>query len=952
MSAPLRFALAAALMVAGAAPTPVVAQVLDSSAAAALARTPDAPLPFDSRVRMGRLDNGLRYFVRANSRPEKRAELRLVVNVGSMQEDDDQRGLAHVLEHMAFNGTRRFEKQQIVDFIERAGMTFGADLNAGTSFDETVYMLQLPSDTGNYIGRAFNWFADIASGGITFDSVELEKERPVVIEEWRLSQGAGERIQRQQFPVLFHQSRYADRMPIGTTESLNSFTRAQVLRFYRDWYRAGLMAVVAVGDFNADSVEAMIRSHFSSVPPAPANARPRERHAVPGHAETLVASVDDPEASDANVSVLWKREPVPVRTIADYRRDLAEGLFLSMLNQRFDEIVRRPNAPFAFAGSSQGRLVRSSEAFSLDATVTDSTIIRGLSALVTEAERVRRHGFTQSELDRQKASMVRSLAIQYNERDRTNSDAFASRYVNHFLTGDPQIGIEVRAPLVQGLLPQITLNDVNPFAGQWMTDANRVILASAPAKPGRTMPTRDALVAAIEGVRNQTVAAYVDANATAPLVASVPAPGRIVARDSIPSLGVLDWRLSNGARVLIKPTTFKTDEVLFGGVSPGGVGEIPVSEYFSALIGPQLLERGGAGSLDAVALRNLMQDKAAAVSASVSQRGESVSGSASPTELRVLMELMWARVRTPRVDTAAVAAFKSQFSTLLANRNNQPGAVFADTIGVTMSQGHPLGQPLTSGLIDSLDINVGLRVFNDRFRDFSDFTFVFVGAIDVDSLSPLVEQWLASLPGSGRTETPVSIDIPPPTGKVEKVVRKGVEPRAQTQIIITGLRPWSRDDALRAVAITEILQMRVRDVLREDLGGTYGAGVGTSIDRISNRFQTALSFAADPARMDSLSGVALEVLRKFAAEGPTEDEIAKVRENLLRNRERAMTENGFWLSLLQSSVLWSDDPVESVESYTARVNALDAARIRELATTLLDETNLARFTLMPEQIRQ
>ena len=932
--------------------SPIRGQAADSAQAVALARSPDGALPLDGKARTGSLPNGVRYYVRANGRPEKRAELRLVVHVGSVQEDDDQRGLAHVLEHMAFNGTRRFAKQEIVSFIERAGMTFGADLNAGTSFDETVYMLQMPSDTGNYIGRAMDWFADIAGSGISLDSLELEKERPVVVEEWRLGQGSSERIQQQQFPVLFHNSLYAQRLPIGTRESLSAFTRAQLGRFYREWYRPELMAVVAVGDFNADSVEAMIRAQFAAIPVSPVGARPRTSPAVPGHAETLVAVTTDMEASESNIGVLWKRDPQPVRTVRDYQRDLARGLFLSMLNQRFDEIVRKPDAPFAFAGSSQGRLVSTSEAFSLDATVRDGGIERGLAALMTEAERVRRHGFTQTELDRQKTATLRSIDVQYNERDRTNSAVFASRYVNHFLTDEPQLGIEFRAPLVRALLPGIALAQVNQFSHEWMTPANRVILASAPVRADIQIPASDALIGVLDRARNEAVAAYTDATASGPLVATRPARGRIISERRIDAIGVTEWTLSNGARVFIKPTTFKRDEILFSGVSLGGVGSLPPGEFFSAQLGPALLERGGAGTLDAIELRKQMADKMASVSASVDPRGESINGSAAPKDLGILFELVWAKVRTPRVDSSAISAYKSQLTSLFQNRSNQPGAVYFDTIGVTMSQGHPLSRPVTTGLIDSLDVQVGLRVFNDRFRDFSDFTFVVIGSVELDSLRPHVEQWLAALPGGGRVETPHPIDIQPPAGSVSKVVRKGLEPKAQTNIYITGSHPWSRDDAMRSAVITEVLQMRLRDVLREDLGGTYGPGFGTSIDRVSNRFQTVVNFGAAPDRVDSLATVALDVVRTFASDGPTADELAKVRENLLRTRERGLSENGFWLGLLQSSSLWNDDPVESVASYTARVAAIDAASVQALARVLLNEANLARFTLLPERPAQ
>jgi zinc protease len=920
----------------------------DSVAMAALARRPDATLPFDAKARVGVLPNGLRYFIRQNSRPEKRVELRLVVNVGSVLEDDDQRGLAHVLEHMAFNGTRRFAKTEIVDFIERSGMTFGADLNAGTGFDETIYQLQLPSDTGRFVDRAFDWFADIAGGGILLEPVEIDKERPVVIEEWRLGKGAQERIQSQQLPVLFKDSRYATRLPIGTKEVLDTFGREQLLRFYRDWYRPDLMGLVVVGDIDPAAMEAMIKAKFSSIAPAAANARKREAYTVPGHTETLVTIATDAELTQSNVGVVWKQQPVTRATVADYERDVALGFALSMFNQRLDEIVRKPNAPFLAGGASQGRLVRASESFQLSALVADGALASGLTAVLTEAERVRKFGFTQTELDRAKTSLVRSLELQYAERDKTASATFAARYTDFILTSDPVLGIEQRRPLVQNLLAGITLAEVNALTQSWLAERNRVILAAAPQKEGVAVPSSAELQRVLTQVQSATVTAYVDAAAGAPIVATKPAPGRIVSERAVAGIDVTEWTLSNGAKVLFKKTDFQADQVTFAGISLGGVGQLTTKEYYSALLGPQLLERSGVGTMDAVALRKELTGKVAAVSAAIDQRGESISGQGSTKDLTTLFELVWAKLMTPRVDTSAINAFKQQIGTAYANRANQPQAVFADTVGVTMSSNHPLSQPLTVADINALDPNISLRVFKDRFKDFSDFTFVIVGAVEPATMKPLVEQWLAALPGGGRKETPVDPGIRPPTGVITKVVRKGVEQQATTAMFITGDLEWTRERSMHTTFISEILQIRLRERLREDLGGTYGASAGTSIERWpAGRFTTSVQFGSAPGRADTLAQNALEVLRTFAAEGPTADELAKVKENLLRTRETSMKQNGFWQSILQQSVLWNDDPAMLVTGYTDRVNAVTAAAVQATAKLVLDPKNLATFMLLP-----
>jgi zinc protease len=582
--------------------------------------------------------------------------------------------------------------------------------------------------------------------------------------------------------------------------------------------------------------------------------------------------------------------------------------------------------------------------------VEDGAIARGLAALLTEAERVRRFGFTTAEFDRQKAALLRSIEIQYDEREKTESNNFAGRYIDHYLTSDPMLGIEVRSPLIRALVPTITAAQVNAVAAQWLVDKNRVILASAPAKPGVVVPTEAELIAVINQVGASAIVAHTDVAPDAPLIATPPAPGKIVSEKKNAVLGTTEWTLSNGVHVIVKPTTFQADEVLISGVSLGGIGIQSPTRYFSALLGPLLLERGGAGGLDADALQKHMMGKVAAVSAAVDQRGESVSGKASPKDLQPFFEMLWAKTQLPRVDSSAITAFKQQYTTVFKNRANDPSAVFADTIGATMTSYNPLARPVSAGLVDSLDIQVGLEAFRDRFKDFSDFTFVIVGAIQPDDVRPYVEKWIAALPGGGRKETPKDPGIRPPTGVITKVVHKGVEPQAHTTMVLSGMIPWTPDAARRAEAISEILDIRLRNALREDLGGTYDVGAGVALERWpEGRFTASVSFGAAPGRIDSLANVAIAMLRRFAAEGPTKDELAKVRENMTRSREAAMTQNGFWASLFEAQAMWGDDPVENVTGFKARVAALDADSIRALARIVLNETNFARFTLLPEK---
>jgi zinc protease len=464
------------------------------------------------------------------------------------------------------------------------------------------------------------------------------------------------------------------------------------------------------------------------------------------------------------------------------------------------------------------------------------------------------------------------------------------------------------------------------------------------------MPSDSALRAVSANARSAELTAYRDNTAAGTLVPNRPPAGRIVRERRIAPLDVTEWVLSNGVRVLVKETDFKADEILIAGVSLGGVSGLSPERYYSGRLAPLILERGGAGSIDADALQKMLAGKRAAVSAEIGDRDESISGQASPRDLETFFEVLWARVVTPRIDQSSFLAFKQQYSGLVKDRANSPMAAFIDTIGETMSQKHPLAKPVSDSLVQTLNVEIARDVFTDRFRDFSDFTFVIVGAVRTDALRPVVEKWLGALPAGGRVETPRDPGIRPPGGSITKVVRKGVDPKAQTSVIISGEIPWSRDAGIQAAAISEILNVRMRGTLREDLGGTYGVGVATALSRWpSGRFSTSISFGSAPERVDSLREVALSVLRKFAQEGPTADELAKVRESMLRSRETALRENEFWMELLQSEALWGDDPVETFGAYAARVRALDAPGLQAFARIVFNETNIARFTLMPEK---
>ena len=713
--------------------------------------TLDTPLPVDPDVTMGVLDNGLRYYIRVNTRPESRAELRLVVDAGSVLEDDDQLGLAHFVEHMAFNGTEHYPKQELVEYLERIGMRFGPDINATTSFDETLYMLTVPTDTLAVFNEAFQILEDWAHL-VSFDDDEIDRERGVVIEEWRLGRGADARMRDRQFPVLFRDSRYAARMPIGDPELLATFPYDAARRYYRDWYRPDLMAVIAVGDFDPAHVENLIRQHFAHIAPA-TDPRLRTVFEVPGHSETLVTIAQDAEATNSAVSVYFKQALREVGTVGAYRQGIVERLYNGMLNNRFFEITQSPDAPFLGASSGQGRLVRSGEVYFLGAAVQEGGIVRGLDGLLTEAERVSRFGFTSSELERVKANLLRGMELAFAEREKTDSGVYASEYVRAFLEGEAVPGISFEHELYQAFMPNIILDEIDRLAGEWLVEENRVVLANAPEKEDVPVPGAAALLAVFEDVEQLDIAAYEDGATDAPLVAEPPTPSLVVSEEHVEEIGVTIWELANGVRVLLKPTDFQADQILFRATSPGGHSLVEDEQYVAAATATAVVGQGGVGEFSLVDLQKALAGKAVRVTPTMSATAEGMSGGASPQDLETMFQLIYLYFTAPREDEMAFRAFMQRVRANVENRGADPGSVFQDTVAVTLAQHHVRARPFTLAILEEMSLEASLAVYDDRFADAGDFTFVFAGNFEADSIRPLVETYLGGLPSTGRVET-------------------------------------------------------------------------------------------------------------------------------------------------------------------------------------------------------
>ena len=904
-------------------------------------------IPVDPKITVGTLPNGMRYYIRQNPKPEKRAELRLVVRAGSINEDEDQLGLAHFLEHTAFNGTTNFKKNELVSYLESIGVRFGADLNAYTGFDETVYILPVPTDSPKIVQKAFQVLEDWAHGQI-FDPTEVANERGIVVEEWRGRKGAGDRMMQKWLPIALKDSRYATRLPIGTVESINTVSAERLKRFYDDWYRPDQMAVIAVGDFDQTQIEALIRKHFSGLEK---RTNPRERPVarVPANRAPLVAITTDPEATTTSINLAFKIAPEPTTTVADYRRDLIQRLYLSMLNNRFFELTQKPDAPFTGAGASKGGFfARGQDAFTLAAGVKDGGIEKGVEALLTEARRVDEFGFLESELARGKQNMLRGYERAFTERDKTLSAALVNELVGNFLQDEAIPGIEYEYRLAQQLLPTITLADVNTLARKWITDENRVIIVQAPEKAGVKVPTEAELLAVFERAARLPIVAYAETVSDQPLIEKLPTPGRVVS-EKVLAAGVTEWKLSNGVRVLFKPTDFKADEVLFNAYSPGGTSLVADADYMSASFAATLIQRSGAGQFSAIDLGKKLAGKVASVAPTLGGMTEGFTGRASPKDLETLMQLIHLQFTAPRLDTAIFLALKNQMMAVLPNLGSNPNQVFGDTITVTMGQYHHRARPLSVATFNEINPHRAFAIHKERFADASDFTFVFVGNVSAQTLRPLAEQYLATLPSINRKEAPRDIGPGSPRGVIAKTVRKGTEPKATSVIAFSGPFVYTPENRFALRALIDYFQIKLNEKLREQLGGTYSPNVGGGGSRPPKpEYTIQINYGSSPENVDQLARTVLAMIDSLKASPPSAADVEKVREQMVRTRETDIKTNGYWLTNINARDQAGEDIGGLLQAYDNMIRQLTAAQIQEAARKYFDLRNYAKFILLPE----
>lgn len=928
-----------------------------TTTAVSVPTNPDDLLPFDPAVVRGVLGNGLTYYIRHNQEPRGRAFLSLVVKAGSVLEEEEQRGLAHFVEHMAFNGTERFAKQEIVDYIESIGSTFGPDLNAGTSYDTTTYFLEVPTDDPEVLDTAFQILSDWAYA-IAFSPDEVELERLVVLEEWRLGQGFNSRWRDSWFPLVFGDSLYAERNPIGLPEVIETAPVEQLRAFYERWYRPELMAVVAVGDFDAEFIEAKVTQHFAPPPEgealqeraavAPPTSRPRFE--IPHHDDLRVSIFTDPEAPGAQLILVLKVAPETGQDVAAFRRIVVERLAFMMVNARLFERGQVADPPYLWAGGSRGSFVETTDIATFSVVVEGDAFENGFTGLLEELQRVRRHGFTATELARERVNLLSAAESVYKERDQLDSGQLAGEYEDHFLSGTPFPGAELEWELYQALLPQVSLEEVDRIAASWSEPGNTVLLVLRPE--GAESAPDDVLAAAMraqmEGASALQVEPYEDDFDDVPLLAALPTPGSIVEEEALASIDAQRWTLSNGITVIARQTDFKNDEVLFNAHSPGGHSLVADADFVSARYAAALVSGSGVGLHDSVTLDKLLAGKRVSVSPYIGELFEGLSGNASPEDLETLFQLITLYATQPRLDPDYFETYLARLRSSAETRATQPDAVLYDTANTVLGQNHFRRRPLTLELLEELSIERAEAVYVDRFADLGDATFVFVGAFDWEELRSLTTTYLASLPATGRDEQWRDVGIDPPAGVEDHAVRKGIEPRSTTILVYAGDTEWSRGEALTLSVMGEMLGIRLRERVREELGGTYSISVSASSRSLPDpEYQVAIIYGSDPSRVDELAAeVAAEV--EWLRAGGEQRYLDTVKEMLRTSREEQLRENGFWLNQIQTAIQ-RGEPFTEIDLFNERLEALTLEQVAAAVERYLPDNRYVRVVLFPEE---
>lgn len=899
------------------------------------------PIPVDQNVRIGKLDNGIIYYIRHNTLPEKRADFYIAQKVGSILEEDNQRGLAHFLEHMCFNGTKNYPGDALKQYLEKIGVKFGENLNAYTSVDETVYNISNVPVTREGIVDSCLLILQNWADGLLLDPKEIDKERGVIHEEWRTRTEAMMRMYEKSFPEIYVGSKYAYRLPIGTMEVVDNFPYQALRDYYEKWYRPDQQGIIIVGDIDVNKVEAKVKEMFSSIK-MPANAATREYFPVPDNKEPIITIATDKEQPNVIIMVNNKHDIIPneQKTALDYLMvNYAKSMINQMLNARYNELTHSVNPPFIYAGSEDSDFIvsKTKDAFSNFAVSKEDGIENALAAIIREVERIRRFGFTESEYARAKADYLRHLESDYNERDKQKNEAYANEYVRNFIDNEPMPGIENEYAIMNQIVPNIPVAMINQMIPELISDSNLVVSIFGPEKEGLKYPSKEAILSTITQTKAENITAYEDKVSDEPLLAEKPKGGKVVKTQEGP-FGTTILTLSNGVKVYIKKTDFKADDIQMKAFSLGGNSQFPDSEIINIKAMNDVMEIGGIGNFSAVDIEKVLSGKKAEVHTSIGTNTEGMNGNCSPKDLETMLQLIYLNFTSPRIDADAFKSYQSRTKAALENQEANPMISFVDSIQKGIYQGHPRAIRLKADMIDKVDYAKIMDMYKDRFKNAGDFIFMLVGNIDAKESAPLIAEYLGSLPSVNRKETFKDIKMNMREGIYKNEFVKQMEtPKASVLALYNGNCAYNLTNDIQMDMLSQVLNLLYTENVREKEGGTYGVGVFGKLEKYpTEKFALQIVFDTDPAKKDKMVGIVLNEIDNFVKEGPSATDLAKVKEFMLKKYKEDTKENSYWVNVLDEYLYTGADLSTGYEDIINKITAKD---LQEFAKKLFSQNN-------------
>ena len=900
-------------------------------------------LPLDPKVRTGKLDNGLTYYVVKNAEPKGQAEFYIAQKVGAILEEENQRGLAHFLEHMAFNGSKNFPGNGIISYLEKIGVKFGVNLNASTGVDQTIYNISsVPVKRQGIIDSCllvlYDW-----SCAISLKEEDIEKERGVIREELRTRSNAQMRMIETILPEIMPDSKYAHRLPGGLVKVIDSFTPKELRDFYQKWYRPDLQGIIVVGDIDPVAIENQIKSLFSSIPKKK-DAAERVEFPVPDTKEALISVASDPEATSTDIMLMFKQDVLPKEfrpTAASLAVDYMNNMVTGMLNARLQEAAQKANPPYTFASASYGDYIVSNTkaAFDISAGAKDGEIDKALRAIVNESERVRKFGFTASEYERARANFTSRMEQIYKEREKQKNSFYVDQILNNFTTGNAMPGIEMEYTMMMQIAPSITIDQINMYAKSLPKNENLAIAIMMPKKEGIKVPSKEDVLNIYNNALKDSVEAYKETVSNEPLVPVAPVAGKVVNEINDPMSGAIVWTLSNGATVVVKKTDFKEDQIMFSASSRGGFSLFDKSDIVLTKVIGNMISLGGVGKFSQTDLRKVLAGKNVGISPSIGTYTEGMGGSSTPKDIETFMQLLYLNFTALRQDNEAYQAFMGRMKAQLQNAASDPMTAFSDTLQAALYNNNPYSKRMSIEMLDKIDYPRIMELGRARFANAADFTFVFVGNVDPASLKPLVETYIGSLPANkAKKENWANTGMVPAKGKLVKHFDKEMQtPKATVYTFLSGKAAYTVENLIMADMMKQVFDMVFTKTIREEEGGTYGVGVNMNMSFTPEEFFVFMfGFDTDVTLKEKLLKRAHLEINNVIEKGVNPADFAKITEYMQKNYTQNLRENKYWSSVITNRFVFGKD---LHTTYEAALKSITLAKLQNFIKATISQGN-------------